>query len=257
MPEPYYDDGLVTLYHGDCREIMPTLEPVDLVFTSPPYNLGVNPGGTFGHWEDGGIRGGNTKWAGVVEAGIDYDGHADSMPPEEYREWQQDVLRACWDRLTDRGAIYYNHKPRVQASTAWLPLELNPGLPLRQIITWARAGGTNFAPTHYVPTYEWIMVFAKPAFRLKDRGASGIGDVWRVPQDNGNPHPASFPIGLPGRAIETTRPATVLDPFCGSGTTLRAAKDAGVRAVGVEANERYCAMAARRLAQGSLFEDAA
>lgn len=256
-PAPYYEDSHTTIYHGDCRDILPLLEPVDLIFTSPPYNLGVNPGGTFGHWKDGDTRGGNSKWAGVVEDGITYTDHADTMPPAEYREWQRDVLRLCWAQLSDRGAIYYNHKPRVQASTLWLPLELNPDLPIRQIIIWARAGGTNFAPTHYVPTHEWVVVFAKPAFRLRDKGASGLGDVWRVPQDANSRHPAPFPLGLPGRAIETVAPRSVLDPFMGSGTTLRAAKDAGVRAIGIDKSERYCAMAAQRLAQGSLFEEVA
>jgi len=141
----------------------------------------------------------------------------------------------------------------VQASELWLPLALNPGLPLRQIIVWSRAGGMNYAPTHYVPTHEWIMVLAKPAFRLKSKAASGLGDVWRIPQVANPDHPAPFPISLPAAAIETTAPSLVADPFSGSGTTLRAAKDAGVRAIGVELDERYCEIAARRLAQDTLF----
>jgi hypothetical protein len=124
-----------------------------------------------------------------------------------------------------------------------------PNLPLRQIIIWARAGGVNFAPTHYVPTHEWIMIYAKDAWRLKSKAASGVSDVWRIPQDSDNPHPAPFPIGLPARAIETTAPRLVLDPFAGSGTTLRAAKSAGVRSIGIEISEAYCEMAAKRLSQ--------
>ena len=251
MPEPYYQDDAVTLYLGDCREIMPTLELVDLIFTSPPYNLGVSTGGGFGHGTN--WRG---KWAKAATGdgiGSGYADHHDAMDPAEYAEWQRDVLRACWAQLTERGAIFYNHKPRVQAGTLWLPLELNPDLPVRQIIVWARAGGINFAPTHYCPTHEWIVVFAKPDWRLKNKGASGIGDVWYVPQDGDNKHPAPFPLGLPGRAIESVGPASVLDPFAGSGTTLRAAKDAGVRAIGIELSERYCEMAVERLGQESLF----
>ena len=174
------------------------------------------------------------------------------MPYDDYRDWQRDVLRSCWATLSDTGAIYYNHKPRVQASALWLPLDLNPDLPLRQIIIWARAGGLNYAPTHYVPTHEWICVFAKPAFRLKSKGASGLGDVWRIPQVSNPDHPAPFPIGLPAAAIETTGPSLVLDPFAGIGTTLRAAMDAGVRSIGIEKSERYCEIAARRLSQGVL-----
>ena len=248
----YYADDHVTLYHGDCAEILPALTDVDLIVTSPPYNLGINPGGVFGHYRDGQIHGGNTKWDGIGKEGIGYAAHDDAMPYNAYRDWQRSILTACWATLSDRGAIFYNHKPRVQADTLWLPLDLNPGLPLRQIITWARAGGMNFTATAYVPTSEWIMIFAKPAFRLRDRGASGVGDVWRINQDPDNPHPASFPLGLPARAIETTAPRLVLDPFAGSGTTLRAAADAGVRSIGIETSERYCEIAAKRLAQGVL-----
>lgn len=245
--KPYYQDDAVTIYHGDCREVLPTLDPVDLIFTSPPYNLSVTTGGGFGHGTNW-----NGKWnkaARVGGIGKGYDDHDDAMLGPEYEAWQQDILRLCWAQLTDQGAIFYNHKPRVQAKTLWTPLALNPGLPLRQIIIWARAGGVNFAPTHYCPTHEWIMVLARDAFRLTSRGASGVGDVWRVAQDGDNEHPAPFPLALPARAIESMGPASVLDPFMGSGTTLRAAKNAGVRAVGIELSERYCELAARRMGQ--------
>lgn len=248
----YYQDDSVTLYHGDCLDVLPALSGVDLIVTSPPYNLGVTTGGGFGHYKDGQTRGGQGKWGGTNKDGIDYTDHDDAMPPAEYAQWQRNVLTACWDTLSDTGAIFYNHKPRVQASTLWTPLELNPGLPLRQIIVWARAGGMNYAPTHYVPTHEWIMVLAKPDFRLKSKGASGLGDVWRVNQQPNPDHPAPFPIGIPARAIETTAPRLVLDPFAGSGTTLRAAADAGIKAIGIEKSERYCELIATRLQQGAL-----
>jgi site-specific DNA-methyltransferase (adenine-specific) len=252
MSDPYYADEAVTLYHGDCADVLPSLAGVDLIVTSPPYNLGVTPGGGFGHYKDGQRRGGQGKWSGTDPTGIDYTDHVDAMPYTAYQYWQMSVLELCWNTLSDTGAIFYNHKPRVQASVLWTPLELNPGLPLRQIIVWSRSGGTNFALTHYVPTYEWLMVLAKPAFRLKSKGASGVGDVWRVPQESNPDHPAPFPVGIPARAIETTSPALVLDPFAGGGTTLRAAKDAGVRSIGIEKSERYCETAAKRLSQGVL-----
>jgi DNA modification methylase len=178
------------------------------------------------------------------------------MEPDQYTEWQRGILRECWRTLTDTGAIFYNHKPRVQNLALQTPLEFNPGLPVRQIIIWARAGGINFAPTHYCPTHEWIVVFAKPGFRLKSKGASGVGDVWYVPQESGNPHPAPFPLTLPARAIETTGAKSILDPFNGSGTTLRAAKDAGCRAVGIEREQRWCDYTVKLLAQGVLFGEA-
>lgn len=256
--KPYYQDDAVTIYHGDCAEVLGVCPKVDLVFTSPPYNLGTTTGGGFpgiGNYARGaalGARGGGGKswgkWSGGSLAN-GYGIHDDAMPPAEYEAWQRGVLSALWAQLSDVGAIYYNHKPRVQAGEAWLPLTLNPGLPLRQIVTWARSGGLNFAPTHYVPTYEWVMIFAKEGFRLRDKSASGLGDVWHITQESAIDHPAPFPLQLALNAISTTSAAAVLDPFAGSGTTLRAAKDLGRKAIGIEIEERYCEIAARRCAQ--------
>lgn len=257
--KPYYEDTDTVIYHGDCAEILPTLPKADLIFTSPPYNLAGQPWPHLGNWKPGDSVEGKSKWRNGSDGvgGIAYEGHEDGMPWPAYVAWQHKTLAACWDALTETGAIFYNHKPRVIGAKLWLPLELNPGLPLRQVVIWKRAGGMNFNATAYLPTHEWIMVFAKPGWRLTSQAASGLGDVWEVAQDARNDHPAPFPLGLPGRAIKTTGPCLVLDPFCGSGTTLRAAKDAGVRSIGIEKSERYCEMAAERLAQCSLFGDAA
>lgn len=251
--KPYYDEGGITIYHGACEDVIPTLGPEerpDLIFTSPPYNLGVSTGGSFGHYDWNAnmkARGGGGKWHGG-DLADGYDGYDDAMPMDEYEAWQRRILTLCWELCT--GAIFYNHKPRVQAQELWTPLRLVPdGVPVRQIITWVRAGGVNFAPTHYLPTYEWIVVMARPEWRLKSKGASGVGDVWRVAQETNPLHPAPFPLALPAIAIESVGPSLVMDPFVGSGTTLRAAKDAGVRAIGIEQSERYCEIAARRLAQ--------
>jgi site-specific DNA-methyltransferase (adenine-specific) len=248
---PYYEHSGITIYHGDCREILPSLPPADLIFTSPPYNLGGAPWPHLGHWKPGDSPGGKSKWRNGSDGsgGVSYASHDDTMPHTEYVRWQWSVLEACWERLSDYGAIFYNHKPRVIGGRCWIPTALNPNLPLRQIVIWQRAGGMNFNPTAYVPTHEWVMIFAKDAFRLRDKGASGVGDVWYVPQEPDSDHPAPFPIGLPLRAMETTKPGLVIDPFCGTGTTLRAAKESGRKAIGIEICEAYCEVAAKRLSQ--------
>jgi site-specific DNA-methyltransferase (adenine-specific) len=252
---PYYEAGGVTLYLGDCDAVLPLLPATfDLVFTSPPYNLGTSAGGGFAKNE----RSKAGKWSGGLLA-HGYDQDDDALPHVEYVAQQRRRLALCWDRLTDDGAIFFNHKPRVQNGVWLSPLELNPGLPVRQVVIWSRAGGINMAPTHYCPTHEWIVILAKPAWRLKSKGASGVGDVWYCPQEPRTPHPAPFPLRLPATAIETTGARRVLDPHAGWGTTLLAAKLAGAQAVGIEKSERYCEMAARRLDQGvlPLFEEAA
>lgn len=250
MRAPYYEDGSAQVYVGDCLDVLAELpdETFDLVVTSPPYNLGgvdsgfatPGSGNKTGKWSGGGLAGG-------------YAEHDDCMPHDQYVTWQQSVLSELWRVIKPSGAIFYNHKPRPREKALWLPLELIPkGVTLRQVIVWARAGGVNFSPAHYCPSHEWIMLLAKPDWALKSRAASGVGDVWYVPQEPSD-HPAPFPIGIPARAIETTGATIVLDPFCGSGTTLRAAKNAGVQGVGIELSERYADMSVRRLAQGSLF----
>ena len=236
MREPYYSDELVTLYCADNADVMPSISGVDLVFTSPPYNLNGDGNSSAG-----------TYFRNLADG---YDGHDDALPHAEYVEWQQRVVRLAWSTLSDTGAIFYNHKPRVGGDRVRLPLDLIPGdLPTRQIVVWDRGSGMNRQFTYYVPRHEWIMVVAKPAWRTVTRS---VDDVWRVPFEVGSDHPAPFPLGLPARAIETTNPGLVLDPFAGSGTTLRAAKDAGAKAIGIERSERYCEIAAKRLAQGVL-----
>ncbi|MBU0517289.1 MAG: site-specific DNA-methyltransferase, partial [Proteobacteria bacterium] len=219
---------MIQLILGDCLEKMREIESgsVDMVLTSPPYNLGNTTGGGFpekniGHYSTRGsmkARGGLGKWGGGKLAD-GYDGYNDALPFDEYVAWQHAVLNECWRLLADTGAIYYNHKTRVLNGAAVTPMVYNPGLPLRQIVIWARAGGVNFSPAFYLPTHEWIMVLAKPNFRLRDKSASGAGDVWYIPQEANTAHPAPFPLSLAIRAIETTSCKTILDPFMGSGTT--------------------------------------
>lgn len=251
--------GACELYLGDCQEVLPTLgKKVDLIFTSPPYNLGNTTGGGFpreklGHYSpEAGIRarGGQGKWKRAGAAGGLADGygaHSDDMPHREYVAWQREVLRCCWAQLADGGAIFYNHKPRIFDGECFSPFEYNPGLPVRQVIIWGRAGGVNFSPTFYMPMHEWIVVFAKRGFRLRSKEASGLGDTWYVPQEANTPHPAPFPIALPQRAIETTAAEIVCDPFMGWGSTGVAAVKCGRRFVGIEIEQKWFDLACTRI----------
>lgn len=237
-----------TLLLGDCIDEMMKMPSgsVDLVFTSPPYNLGNTTGGGFpkskGKWQSAALADG-------------YNTHSDNLPHSEYVDWQKTVLNECWRLLNDTGAIYYNHKPRVQNGILLTPLELNPGLPIRQIVIWKRNGGINFSPSFYLPTHEWIVIFAKPKFRLRDKRASGAKDVWEVPQESKNPHPAPFPVDLPRIALETTTASVVLDPFMGSGTTGVACIEMERNFIGIEKDPQYFAMAQRRLEDARANKD--
>ncbi len=248
--------GNCELWHGDCREVLPLMGggSADMVFTSPPYNLGNTTGGGFpgkklGHHDASAgmkARGGLGKWGGgkLADGYEDYD---DAMPMDDYIAWQKDTLRQCWRVLSESGAIYYNHKQRVLGGVALLPLAYNPDLPLRQIVIWARAGGVNFSPVAYLPTHEWVMILAKPGFRLRDKRASGAGDVWYVPQESNTEHPAPFPLALPMRAIESTSCGTVLDQFMGSATTGVACALLGKSFTGIEREKKYFDLACERI----------
>ena len=258
---PYFEENGITIYHGDNREVLPALpsSSVGLVITSPPYNLGE------GMEEKGGFRVGHdgSKWrknrwkykscawknSKIFDG---YESYSDSLLYPEYVEWQKATLRECWRVIDDAGAIFYNHKPRVVRGEVRLPTALNPDLPLRQVVIWDRASGFNYTTGAYMPMCEWVLIFAKENFKLRDKGASGVGDVWRIAPELNTPHPAPFPLALPRQILSTTNASVVLDPFMGSGTTLRAAKDLGRKAIGIEIEERYCEIAAKRLAQGVL-----
>lgn len=239
---PYYDDGQCSIYHGDCLEILPHLY-ADIVVTSPPYNMGLVPGGN----GRGMYRPGASNKAGRFRDG--YGPHADAMAQCEYDEWQRKCLRAMYDVATK--AVFYNHRPRVEHGVLRVPLSWNfGGIPLRQVIVWNRGTGIDVNLRHFCTRQEWVLLFAKDSFALVDHSASGMGDVWNLGMEHAETgHPAPFPTSLPGRCIDATGARGVLDPFMGSGSTLRAAKDRGVTGVGIELNEAYCEIAAKRLAQ--------
>lgn len=261
---PYYDVDGITLYHGDNLDVMPLVGQFDLVFTSPPYNLGAVPTGfkPLGHWKPGAISGsgGRGAWKGGANSGhgVEYGAHDDAMPWDEYVAWQKATMLAMDRQLTDDGAIFYVHKPRTVGTRLWRPDALVPDvLTVRCEIVWDRGSGMNFTPTAFVPNTERILVIARDDWRIP-KGQRGIGDVWRIPADTSTEHPAPFPVALPSRALTATKPHRVLDPYAGSGSTLLAAKAAGITAVGIEKDERWCELIVRRLdagVQSSLFLD--
>lgn len=229
-----------SIIHGDAVEVMRRLpsKSVNLIVTSPPYNLKNSTGNGM---KDG--RGGKWERAALMNG---YKMHDDNMPYDEYCKWQRACLRQMMRLLTDDGAIFYNHKWRVQGGLLQDRHEIVKGFPVRQIIIWRRKGGINFNPGYFLPTYEVIYVIAKPGFRLA-QGANKVGDVWEIGQEMNNPHPAPFPVELIDRIISSTTAQTVLDPFSGSGTTGVAARNNGREYILIDNCEEYCQMAKKRL----------
>lgn len=244
--------GRATLYLGDCRDVLPTLGVcADIAVTSPPYNMGLVPGGN----GRGMYRPGASNKASRFRDG--YGIHSDALPQDEYDAWQRDCLAMMFASV--RKGVFYNHRPRVEHGRLRPPLSFDfGGVPLRQIIIWDRLTGIDVNLRNFCTRQEWIMLFAKPDFTLASHASSGMGDVWRLGMETDrHGHPAPFPVALPARAIQATAAASVIDPFMGSGTTGVAAAKAGAAFIGIELEPAYFDIACRRIEdaqrQGDLF----
>jgi modification methylase len=234
------EDGGDKVQCGDCVKLMSKMKvgSVGLIITSPPYNL-LNSTGNGMKNSSGG------KWLNS-QLTDGYDAHDDSMHHADYVKWQRACLTSMMRVLREDGAIFYNHKWRVQDGLLQDRTDIVKGFPVRQIIIWQRDGGVNFNTGYFLPTYEVIYLICKPNFKLAP-GANAIGDVWHIPQDANNPHPAPFPIALAQRCIESTTADVVLDPFMGSGTTAIAAERCDRRWVGMDISSEYCNAANERI----------
>src|SRR5260370_1188225 len=241
----WHDNFINKIICGDCIDVMQHIpdNSVDLVVTSPPYNLKNSTGNGM---KDG--RGG--KWANAaLQKG--YSHHSDAPPHDEYVKWQRKCLKQMMRVLTDEGAIFYNHKWRVQAGLLQDRQDIVKDFPVRQIIIWRRSGGINFNRGYFLPTYEVIYLIAKPKFTLAPK-ANAYGDVWEFTQEMKNEHPAAFPVDLIVRIISSTNAQVILDPFMGSGTTAVAAKQLQRAYIGIEISPQYCEMARERLLKNTV-----
>lgn len=234
------DEYLNKIICGDCIKVMQEMpqESVDLVVTSPPYNLKNSTGNGM---KDG--RGGKWSNAELINGYSHYD---DCMPHDDYVQWQKDCLSEMMRVLKNDGAIFYNHKWRVQGGLLQDRNDIVEDFPVRQIIIWQRKGGINFNPGYFLPTYEVIYLIAKPDFKLAPK-ANAHGDIWEFAQEMNNPHPAPFPVHLIERIISSTTADVVLDPFMGSGTTAIAALRHERDYIGIDISPDYCEMAEERI----------
>jgi len=234
---------------GDCLTVMKEMpdNSVDLVVTSPPYNLKNSTGNgmkactTSGKWANAALQNG-------------YSHYNDNMPHNKYVKWQRDCLTEMFRLIKKDGAIFYNHKWRVQDGLLQDRQDILSGFPVRQIIIWRRKGGINFNPGYFLPTYEVIYLITKPDFKLVPK-ANAVGDVWEFTQEMKNEHPAPFPVALIDRIISSTYAETILDPFMGSGTTAVVAKNLKRNYIGIELSPDYCKMAEERISQNKVKKE--
>jgi DNA modification methylase len=210
---PYYDEDGVTIYHGDCREILPSLGSFDLLLTDPPYGIG----------EARGKNASRTNMAIATDYGTaswDDDTADDALS----------IARGICDHQIVFGGNYYMLPP----SSCWLVWDKENGT---NDFADCELAWTNLSKAVRKLTYRWNGMLQQPG-RPKEK------------RQHPTQKPEPVMVWALGHAPQTVR--TVLDPFMGSGTTLVAAKRLGKTAVGIEREERYCEIAAERLRQGAL-----
>ncbi len=280
MKSPYYtavgkNNELISLYLEDCTGGMrEKLQPysVDVVVTSPPYNIGVR-----------------------------YNSYHDQMPRESYLHWMGDVGEELKRVLSDTGSFFLNigSKP----SDPWIPFEVAQELRkhfiLQNVIHWIKSVAISkqdvgnyphmsgdIAVGHYKPIagqrflhdcHEYIFHFTKSGQVALDRLAVGVpyqdksnigrwhsakqdlrcrGNTWFIPYEtirdrqNQRPHPSTFPLGLPEMCIKlhgVNQTRLVLDPFIGIGSTALACLSLGVSCVGFDIDTKYLEVASQRI----------
>lgn len=248
---PYYQSERVTLYCGDALAVLPTLGIADCTVTSPPYNTlpaSHKPSGLHGQRKTG-----VNKW--ILKAA---SGYQDSQPERVYQEWLRLVVCRCLQ--STNGLVWVNHKVRYRDGIAVHPVRFLD-FPIYAEVIWDRRGSMALNCKRYAPSHETLLAFGSPSYW--EDSQNKLLSVWRLSFDrDDNEHPCAFPVELASRPIASSCPlgGIVLDPFTGSGTTGVAAVQLGRKFIGIELEERYCEIAAKRIqaaeSQYALFEPA-
>jgi site-specific DNA-methyltransferase (adenine-specific) len=224
--QPYYDDGQCVIYHGDCRDVLRTLQPrsADLLLTDPPYG---------------------------VEYVTAWRSRTDNLRVPIAGDESLDLLASIGgplDRILadHRHAYVFASSMRIGEATIALPW------PVKNVLVWDKgeAGSVGDLEAGYAVNWEAVLYASKGRRTFNGpRPRAILRRAWSGTRDP--VHPTVKPVDLLRDLIErSTQPGeTVLDPFMGSGTTLRAAKDLGRRAIGIEVDEGYCEIGAKRLGQ--------
>lgn len=214
---PYYEEKGIVIYHGDCREILPSLPKVDLVLTDPPYGIDYDPQ--------------SHKYEHTTASHSKIEGDEAGFDPAPLLS--AGAAHILW------GANCYADK--LPARPSWL--------------TWDKVLQNGFKLRIAECEMAWTdCVGRSQVFRHLWSGA------YRQSESDQFLHPTQKPVALMSWCMTRSGvpDGVVLDPFMGSGTTLRAAKDLGRKAIGIEIEEKYCEIAAKRLSQEVLnFENVA
>jgi site-specific DNA-methyltransferase (adenine-specific) len=242
---PYFETDLGKLYHGDCLEIIPNLPEIDMLITSPPYNVGKNYGNNIN----------------------------DNKPYEIYLNWLSDVWKEFFKKCVDGGRICINVND--QGRNPYYPIHADIASGLRHtwymmgIIVWDKqnclsntAWGSWMSPS--APSlrgmHEYIIIAGKNGKKKQSNRCKDVWEkkeflestleIWRFsPETKRKKHPSPYPTILPYRLCKLFSYINdiVLDPFFGSGTTAIACEKLNRRWIGIEISEEYCEISAKRI----------
>lgn len=235
---------LPQLYIGEA-EYLRLLEDnsIDIIITSPPYNLGQEK------WPMGG--GGRT----ARENGIGYSDIGDNMTEQEYQSWQIQCLKEFYRVAKSGASLFYNHKVRQRGGNIIHPMDWlrQSRWTIRQEIIWDRKSTHNHTPTLFWPRDERIYWLTKGRPILPDKSI-GVPSVWIKfgPVPSGSIHPAPFTEKLPEMLINAIgkRGDIILDPFGGGMTTCEIAYKKGYASIGIDISEEYVKLAAEKFGVG-------
>lgn len=248
--KPYYDKDGITIYHGDCRSVIPALEPetVRLLWTDPPYGHGNQDGDLQAARVRDGVKGARVRE--VVPIQNDTQDAMRRVVDEALTLAEPLLIPDCCCCCCCSGG----GGPNV--TFAWLANRMDSnGLQFFHAVVWDKSGRGHGLGWRFRRDYEFVMVGHKRGGKLSwTDNDTAVPNIVHVMPTGNELHPTEKPVALVSHFIEltTNEGDLILDPFMGSGTTLRAAKDAGRRAIGIELEERYCEVAAKRLRQNVL-----
>ena len=210
---PYYQDAHCTIYHGDCREVVSALPTPAAVITDPPYG--------YSHASGRVAESTTAEWMNTTIAG---DG--------------DEALRDACLLWAGAWAVFgYPFKSTVPAGC-------------RAVLVWDKGPASGMGDLSFPWKCSHEVIYVGGTGWKGHRSESVIKDTWVVSRRSmGREHPNQKSESVMTGLVAKAPAGLILDPFMGSGTTLRAAKDLGRNAIGIEIEERYCEIAAKRLAQ--------
>lgn len=217
--KPFFQDGSVAIYHGDCREILPQLGRFDLLLADPPYEIVAAGGGI----------GSKRKYLSDIEGFT--DGGFDDSILDMAENWVCFCSKAQLVRLL----------MKAEAMPRWM------------LVCWNKPNPAPLCNGNYLPDTEYIVHGFQGGRCFGEYRQKSRFIIYPSQQNNLHPNEKPLPVVAKMIAVGCQAGDRIVDPFMGSGTTLLAAKLEGRRAVGIELNEKYCEIAAERLRQGVLF----